>query len=377
MKELQEIAWAWEALRRQGQSAALATVVRVDGSAYRRPGARMLVEPDGQTVGSVSGGCLEADVVLRAQRVRETEESAVVTYDTTDDSDILLGVGLGCRGVVRVLIERLSPQCDDAITLPAGLLRGREASALATVYHAEGATGLRVGERLLLGADGREIGHPALRAGARRALDAGKSACRTIRVAGGHAEVFFEVIWPPRPLVIFGAGQDAQPLARLAKEVGWHVTVADSRPALAVPSRFPEADAVLVSPRDGLPASLALDERTAAVVMTHNYLQDRALLAALLPSPVWYLGVLGPKRRTELLLAELREDGLIITDAMRARLHGPVGLDIGAETPEGIALAIVAEIQAMATGRAGGLLRERSGPLYSPADEDAPCPTSP
>ena len=367
MKELREIIAAWEARRRHGQTAALATVVRVDGSSYRRPGARMLVLPDGETVGSVSGGCLEADVVERAQKVRETGGPAVVTYDTTDEGDVLFGVGLGCQGIVRVLIERLAPGDEAALSLPAELLARQEAGVLATVYGRGEAGSLDIGDRLRLSSEGESLGPEALRAEARRVLDAEASASKTVEIPGGRAEVFFEFLQPPLPLVIFGAGHDAPPLARLAKELGWHVTLVDHRAAYATRDRFPGADAVRLSPREGLTTALRLNGRTAAVIMTHNYVIDRALLAALLPSPVRYLGVLGPKRRTEGLLAELREDGQSVTDVMQSRLHSPIGLDIGAETPEQIALAIVAEIQAQTAGRAGGFLRGRHGPIYDPA----------
>ena len=373
MKELQEIARAWDVLRQQGQTAALATVVRVDGSAYRRPGARMLVGRGGETVGSVSGGCLEADVVERARRVMETGEKIVVDYDTNDDGESVFGVGLGCQGVVRILIESLSAESDSALALPASLLPDRQTGVLATVHGRRDGTETAIGDRLLLTTDASSsvIG-TSLQREAERVLKTRLSASRTVPMNGGQAEVFFEYLQPPLPLVIFGAGPDAQPLVRFAKELGWHVTVTDRRPTFAMPARFPQADAVWVSSRGGLPQALHLDARTAVVVMTHNYQLDQSLLAELLPSPVCYLGVLGPKRRTERLLAELREESRAITDVMLARLHSPIGLDIGAETPEQIALAIVAEIQARAAGRRGGSLRERPGSIYDSAEEEAP-----
>jgi xanthine/CO dehydrogenase XdhC/CoxF family maturation factor len=166
--------------------------------------------------------------------------------------------------------------------------------------------------------------------------------------------------------VIFGAGYDAAPLARLAKELGFHVTVADARPAYAQPGRFPEADAVVVARPEEI-GRLALDATTAVVIMSHNYLTDRAFLKALLPLPLRYLGLMGPGARGVRMLQELRQEGFAASDAMLRQFHNPVGLDIGAESPEQIALSILAEIQTVISGHAGGLLREKKSSIHTPA----------
>jgi xanthine/CO dehydrogenase XdhC/CoxF family maturation factor len=199
---------------------------------------------------------------------------------------------------------------------------------------------------------------------ARRAVETGRSGPRTYPFPSGAAEVFLEVIGPPTPLVIFGAGHDAAPVVRLAKELGWRVTLVDSRPAFATSGRFPSADEVVVSSPEAIPGRVRLDRDTAALLMTHNYHQDRKLLEVLLPSPVRYLGVLGARSRTEQLLADLRGEGMTWSQAQLARLHAPVGLDIGTEGPEGIAIAVLAEIQAVLAGRSGGFLRQRTGPIH-------------
>ena len=370
MKELCEILAAYETIRRQGKPAALATVVAVSGSSYRRPGARMLLTAAGWAAGGVSGGCLESDVAQRARAVLAQSRADIVTYDTTEDGDIVFGVGLGCRGVIQILIEPLTGARPDLEFLT-GLLRRREAGVCATVFRSEGGTTARLGDRLLISETGR--GHDGIadeelaarvRPDAGDVLASGKSSAREYAVSKGSAAVFLEVLTPPQTLVIFGAGHDAPPLVRLAKEMGWHVTIADARPAYATWERFPQADAVLACPPEEAASRLALDARTAVVLMTHNYLHDRALLEQLLPSPVRYLGVLGPKRRAERLLAELTPS--LVTDGALSRLHSPVGLDIGADTPETIALAIIAEIQAVTAGRPGRFLRDRSGPIYLP-----------
>jgi xanthine/CO dehydrogenase XdhC/CoxF family maturation factor len=370
MKELRDILSAYEVVRRQGTPAALATVVAVSGSSYRRPGARMLVNTRGWVAGGVSGGCLESDVLARARSVMESGRADIVTYDTTEDGDIVFGVGLGCRGVIQILIEPLTSSRPDLAFL-SGLVQKREAGVCATVFRNEGSARAHLGDRLLLSGTGRVYDGLAdaalaahVRADAGDALASGKSRVWEYVLPGGSAAVFLEVISPPLPLVIFGAGHDAPPLVRLAKEMGWHVTVADPRPAYAAAERFPQADAVLLCPPEEAAARLCPDARTAAVLMTHNYGHDRALLEQLLPSPLRYLGILGPKRRTERLLSEMPCG--MVTDEALSRLHSPVGLDIGAETPETIALSIIAGIQAVAAGRPGGFLRDRPGPIYPP-----------
>jgi len=378
MKELREILTAYEVIRRQGKLAALATVVAVSGSSYRRPGARMLLTADGPIAGGVSGGCLESDVFQRARAVIESGQAAIVTYDTTEDGDIVFGVGLGCRGVIQILIEPLTGARPDFEFLSC-LARRREAGVCATVFRSEGDTPMRLGDRLLLSRMGSIYDGFAdaalaarVRSDAGDALASGKSGVREYAAPGGSVAVFLEAIMPPQPLVIFGAGHDAPPLVRLAKELGWHVTVADARPAYASAEHFPQADAVLVCPPDEAASRLPLDSRAAVVLMTHNYLHDRALLEQWLPAPLCYLGVLGPKRRTERLLSEL-PPGMVTPGAL-SRLHSPVGLDIGADTPETIALAIIAGIQAVAAGRPGGFLRDRSGPIYPPEAPATPAP---
>ena len=376
MKELREILDAYAALRRQGRPAALATVVAVSGSSYRRPGARMLLTADGWAAGGVSGGCLESDVAQRARVVLESGRADIVTYDTTEDGDIVFGVGLGCRGVIQILIEPLAGNRPDFAFL-AALTQGREAGVCATVFRSEGGAPARLGERFLQSETGSAYDGMTdtdltarVRLDAGDALASGRSCAREYKLSEGSVSVFLEALAPPQALVIFGAGHDALPLVRLAKEIGWHVTIADARPADATAERFPQADTVLVCPPEAAAMQIPLDARTAVVLMTHNYLHDRALLEQWLSSPVRYLGVLGPKRRTERLLADLPPG--LVTDAALARLHSPVGLDIGADTPELIALAIIAGIQAVAAGRPGGFLRDRVGPIYAPETHTLP-----
>ncbi len=356
--------------RWQGEPLGLATVVRTRGSAYRRPGARMLIRSAEERAGAISGGCLEQDVCARA--LSGERLPALVEYNTADEADLLFGTSLGCEGVIEVLIERLEPGAASAAELFGffeAQASSRKCASLATVFEVSGTSAARPGDRLWLGSGG-EVGGPLAPGPARETLAAALAAAGGTRVAsieleGGRFSALVERLEPPLRLLVFGAGADAPPLVRLGRELGWSVVVADRRPAQARAERFPEAEEVLAAPVAELAALAAPDARSAAVLMTHNYLDDRELLLALLASEAPYLALLGPKKRSERLLAELAADGFPLTEADRARLHAPAGLDLGAETPEQVALAIVAEIQACFAGRSGGSLRSRAGSIHS------------
>jgi xanthine/CO dehydrogenase XdhC/CoxF family maturation factor len=187
-------------------------------------------------------------------------------------------------------------------------------------------------------------------------------------------EVFLEHIAPPVPLVVFGAGHDAVPLIRLATELGWRVTLVDHRPAVAARAQFSAADEIIITRPESAAQAVVLDERTAVVLMTHNYEHDRQLLKFVLPSPTRYVGLLGPRSRADKLLQDLARAGVEPTHEQLERLHAPIGLDIGAETPEEIALSIIAEALARLSDRRGGMLRERKGGIHSHADENDAAP---
>ena len=328
MKELQAILGR---LRAGPSGGVLATLVAVEGSSYRRPGARMWVEPE-RRIGSLSGGCLEEDLVERAKPVAATGRAELVVYDTQADDDILWGVGLGCHGVVRILLERISGCPRWAAAAEDGLNAGRP-TVLDVVWRG-----------------------PPQGLGTRLAAPTNP---------GERPGVFRDVLLPPAALAIFGAGDDARPLSRFALELGWRVTVADPRPAFLTEDRFPGTAALVLGPPEELVARSHLPSGSLAVVMTHHYRQDRPLLRLLLPLPLAYVGLLGPKARSERILADLGTDGLSVTPEMQARLHAPVGLDLGAETPEGVALSIIAEMSAVLAGRNGQPLRARTKPIHA------------
>ncbi len=363
MKELSDILTAW---REQPEAvAALATVAQTEGSSYRRPGARMLILDDGRTVGSISGGCVESDVIEKAATVKSNGAAVLLTYDTSTEEDVIFGAGLGCKGVVRVLLEPLRPPF---MRFLQRVFESRQSGAVATVFRIEGSGTAPVGARVILeenGAVWSDIADADLRealiADAREALRCGRQSETRHATAQGSAEALIEVVHGPQPLVIFGAGYDAIPLARIAEELGYHVTVVDPRPAYADAKRFPTANAVVLARAGEWDGKLTLTERTAAVVMSHHYLTDAATLKALAPLQLRYLGLMGPRRRAEKMAAELGPEG----EEILRRAHNPIGLDIGADTPEQIALAILAEIQAANTGHRGGLLRDRKGPIHA------------
>jgi xanthine/CO dehydrogenase XdhC/CoxF family maturation factor len=372
MKELQDIVAAFEQVESSSTTAALATLVKASGSTYRRPGARMLMTSQGQMVGSLSGGCLEGDVFEQAQEVMTSGKPMVVQYDTMSDEDIIWGLGLGCNGIVQILIERIEQESPlNHLAFLSECLRLRQVGVLATVFHVEGQVEAQVGTRLMINPDGTlksDIEDADLVAQIRddtqQVLNDSRSLVKAYPLPTGKAEVFIEVIQPPVPLMIFGAGHDAVPLVRLGQELGWYVTVVDSRQAEATRERFPSADEVILSRPETIQERIHVNNRTMAVVMTHNYLHDLELLKTLLPSPVGYLGILGPKSRTKKLLQDLQEQGITPTEKQLQRLYSPVGLDIGADTPEEIALSIVAEIQAVLANHSGGSLRNKQGPIH-------------
>lgn len=357
MNEVRALIEAFDAANVRGERCALATVVSVEGSSYRRPGARMLVCEAGTSMGTISAGCLESDVLEHAQLVIRTGAAKLVEYNTASTSDEMAwGLGLGCNGIVRVLVE---PLASSSLYIQA-LRRSCETSvSVATVYAPT------TGGRLFIDEEG-DVRHENLsdEMAARLASEVRALA------RGGRGEtpstackVFFETLLPPVPLVIFGAGQDALPVVELARALGWQTEVVDPQARPASRSRFAIADRVTLSHPEDVGAHVSITPRTMTLLMSHNYSHDLEMLRFLLASPACYIGVMGPRKRTERMLRELAA-----TEAME-RLHSPVGLDIGANSPAEIALSIVAEMRAVLDGRYGGMLRERRGSIHgNPVD---------
>lgn len=365
MKEITDVLAAWRQCRSQMKPAALATVVRVDGSAYRRPGARMLILGDGTTIGSVSGGCIERDVIYRSGAVIGSKTPILVRYDSVSEEEAGPGTSLGCGGTIDVLIEAVEATDDRALGLVEQLWRRREYGVIATQI-----SGDLVGRHVAMDSESlpSELAEQARAALGRRA-----SRHFFCSAAGWAGEWFLELIQPPLELVIFGAGADAVPVAAQAKALGWHVKVIDLRSGPASASRRFDADDVVRRTVDEAMA-MPISQDAAVVVMTHNYRHDLAILSHLARGKQMYAGILGPRRRTEQMLLRIKAD----FDFDPSRLRYPIGLDIGARTPEEIALAIVAEITAVLRGGTGGPLRHRTGPIHAQAANSAEttCPVA-
>ncbi|MBW3628025.1 MAG: XdhC family protein [Gemmatimonadetes bacterium] len=337
-------------LQAAGTRAAIATLVRVHGSAYRRAGAKLLIAEDGSTVGNVSGGCLEQEVRGVGLRVLRTGRSELHGYCSGPDEIGSWNLGLGCDGRIEVLVtpavETRSRQRE--------LLDGEEPFAVCRLV----TLGTEGGDaQLLVSADESEgaLDTPVFDAAvvrhARELL--GGTASAIHQIAG--RDVFVELFFPPPELVVIGAADDAPPIARYALEAGFRVVVVDWRPGMLEPGRFGADVRLVESDAPRLAERLTLRSRSHVVLATHNYAVDEWYLRPLLQSPAPYIGILGPRARTERLLGSLGEEHTFD----ESRIHGPVGLDLGGEGAEQVALAIVAEILAVHAGRRGMSLRDR------------------
>jgi xanthine/CO dehydrogenase XdhC/CoxF family maturation factor len=367
VSEIGDVLAAIEALSAKGERMALATIVAVRGSTYRRPGARLLVPEDGAPVGNISGGCLEGDVADMARVVMEEGRARLAGWDLTADDDAVWGLGLGCNGAIEVFIEPAEKAAEVAGALRAALEEERPISVVTVVESSRAE--VEPGARLIVWPDGTSEGSLGDAAVDAAAEESARGLLREerseVRALADGVRAFVEVLDPPLRLVVCGAGHDAIPLVRAASVLGWIVTVVDDRPGFLTRARFPEASGFVAvdEPEDAAKAA-GVDERVFSVVMTHNFLKDKEYVRSLLGSPAAYIGMLGPGARTERLLMELRDEGVELTGDDRDRIHGPAGLDLGGEGPEEIAQAIVAEIVAVKRRRAGGFLRDRPGPIH-------------
>ena len=347
-----------------GSPAVLATVTRVEGSAYRRPGAKMLLDPDGGGAGSITAGCLEDEVRALAVDVLEAGEPRVETWDLTGDDDVW-GLGVGCNGVITVLLEPLSESYRPVVD---ARLAG-EPIGVATVVGG-GGTGAELGSRAYYrpgeGFEG-DIDDTVLEEleGATETLVAdGKGETLTVETESGTVEVFVEGVRPPPDLVVFGSGHDVGPVVELAKLVDFRVTVVPFRGGHADSGRFPGADEVTsASPRD-VAEIREWEADTYAVIMSHNFLDDRIALEELLGTSVPYIGLMGPKKRFEEMREEFAEEGRTFTEDELERIYTPIGLNLGGDTPYQIAQSIVAEVQAVAHSRTPGHLSRQEGPIH-------------
>jgi xanthine/CO dehydrogenase XdhC/CoxF family maturation factor len=399
VSELKSIALAARRLREQKETFLLATIVAVQGSSYRRPGARMLIAGDQRVAGSVSGGCLERELIQRGWWHTRDGRPALLTFDSRGDGDgndgdrlVDIHARTGCGGVVEILLERVGPDAEADPLAPVETALGSETEVgLLTIFRSTRPE-LPVGTRRVLPAlpdTNPRLASPAampkltptatatavltpapvaaLIDRARRELADSGRPFATVALPDGSVVALAEQLRPPPHLFVLGAGPDAVPVVDLALTLGWQVAVWDAQSRAETRRRFAASDHVHAGPPAGARERIDASARPLAVVMSHNYEHDRQALAMLLPSRALYIGVLGPRRRTDRLLADLGRSDVALAHTVanaladdEPRLHAPVGLHLGAETPQEIALSVIAEAQAVLAGASAVPLRELS-----------------
>ena len=368
-KETNDIINAFKEALLHGRQTALATVVHVEGSSYRRPGARMLVEDNGKITGAISGGCLEGDALKKALLAIAQKQNKLVVYDTLHEEDAAFGVQLGCNGKVHILFEPIDGHNPaNAIELLKKSITQRKNAALVTLfslnhpqYPQPGTCWLYDGE-MAYGNLEDDLMLNTLKEEALHVIDHKSSLIK--QFAEEELTAFVELIEPPISLIIVGAGNDAIPLVQMADVLGWQTTVVDGRITHANKQRFPSVEQIIVGKPAEVVKQLFIDDRTAFVLLTHNYNYDLAMIELLIRQSCGYIGVLGPKKKLDRMLMELEDSGHSLTEDQHAKIYGPTGLDIGAETAEEIALAILSEIKAVLNNRQGNSLRDRADVIH-------------
>jgi xanthine dehydrogenase accessory factor len=356
LAETERLVELWKRAKTRGEDVYLATLVHVRGSSYRKPGARMLVTSSGERAGTISGGCLEAEVSRKIRWLTEDGPKVERYRSSFDDENESVPYGLGCGGTIWILMET-GAAVDEVMHAVCLALEHRKPSVTVSSIapHRRHTTSI-VSESELEHGSGIQTCR----------LDAARRALRERRAIATPDPADCEIpgfvcipVMPPPRLHVFGAGDDAQPIVRFGAELGWDVRLADGRAQLLRPKRFPQAKKLVhlkYGPSDScrqpmrvLAPQPLVDPGDRAVILTHSYDQDRALLTELLPLPLGYLGILGPLHRTTRIVDEIKDQLGLSREECLARLHAPVGLPLGAGDPAVIALAIVAEIQANAS----------------------------
>ena len=370
MKEIKAIISAYNNINKTTTQAALATVVRVEGSSYRRTGARMLVMDDGIWVGGISGGCLEGDALKRARLAISKSVASLITYDTTEDDAHQIGVGLGCNGIIDVLFNPLdfSDKNNPVEILKACIEASRQTNILITITGLEGNwNNVQAGEVIhFSGAESLEIFNDKeleKQLLEKVGLQSKKSKSLPYDFEledGKKISIFIEILLPEIHLILMGHQYDVYPLARLTKEMGWRVTIVSN--PLKINSIFAKAVDQILS--DEQLMDIPFDNYTAIVLMSHDYKTDKENLRKVLQTGVQYIGMLGPKVRSEKIIKEIEEEGDALSKEDMKRIYAPAGLDIGALTPEEIALSLIAEIRAVLSEREGGYLRLRETTIH-------------
>jgi xanthine/CO dehydrogenase XdhC/CoxF family maturation factor len=327
----------------------------------------MLITEDGYMTGAISGGCLEGDALRRAMYAIHEQKIKLVTYDTTDEDESRPGFGLGCNGVIQVLFEPIREHDQySSIALLRSLVETGKEAVLVTLFHLANRYGDHPGTCLML-KDNEVVSslkndqelEASVLSDAKNAIANKRTGFKNYLSETQNVNAFMQFIAPPVSLVVIGAGNDVMPLVKMADLLGWKTTVVDARPAYANPGRFVPACRIVVSKPEKMLGHIATDNQTAFVLMTHNYHYDLAVLRELLKGKLRYIGLLGPRKKLDRMLRELELKGVQLPEDQLRNVYGPSGLNIGAETPEEIALSILAEIKSVFAGADGRALRER------------------
>lgn len=366
MKEINDIVKAYKKAQADGLKTALATVVKVEGSSYRQPGARMLVTEDGQLTGAISGGCLEGDALRKAVLAIHQKSNKLITYDTSNPDDVEFGVQLGCNGIVHILFEYIDENVSqNPLSFLEKSIDDRNESVIVTLFslekrnHQIGTIGIVINEQIILNSD--SISEDDLSNFSTQVLEKKQN----ILAKAAFNEILLQYIPPKTTLIIAGAGNDVKPLVETAHILGWKTIIADGRATHALKKRFPNADEVLLAAPEEIINTIKIDEATVFVLMTHNYNYDLDLLKLIIHQPVQYIGLLGPKTKLNRMLEDLKNSGITISEKELNKLYGPVGIDIGAETSEEIAISVIAEIKAVLSGKKGLSLRDKHDKIHT------------
>ncbi len=365
MKEIKAIIEKYHSIDFTKNKAALATVVRVEGSSYRRTGARMLITDSGDWIGGISGGCLEGDALKKAKFAMAQNMPAIVTYDTTDDDPFQIGVGLGCNGIIDVLLAPLNFQdINNQVLTLQQCLESREPNVVITIIKIKGDfKNIQLGE-VFIYKNGNDFPLTFISTNVisdiQICLKKEKSESKTYQCLEGEIQIFIEVIIPATHLIVYGGNYDIYPMVKLAKEVGWKVSVV-CNPLKVHKSLFEIADNVVDKEKS---EEIEIDPFTVALLMAHDYETDFKNMRNLLKTSIKYIGMLGPKKRTDKMFLKLLEEKNPVSEADLDRIATPVGLDIGATNPEEIAISIIAEIKTFFTKRTGQRLKYRVGAIY-------------
>ena len=356
----------------EDRDAVVATVVSVEGSAYRRPGAKMLVEEGGEGLGHITAGCLEDEVFELTAEVLDAGEPRIETYDLMEDDDDIWGMGVGCNGIIDILLEPL----DEGYRPAVQAFEAGERVGLITVLSGDAPMGAKAyyrGGTLTAESDdfpgwlAEAVEEPAA-----KLTDDGVSDSITVETDEGTAEVFVDGIEPTPDLLVFGSGHDVAPLVELGRMNDFRVTVVGYRGAADLEERFPHADAVVATSPAKVGDVIEVDPSTYAVVVTHNFIDDRLTVEALIDAEVPYVGLMGPHERFEEMLEEFEAEGRTFTPEQLERVYTPVGLDLGGATPYGIATSIVGEVLAVHNGREPKHLKEREGTIHERVEVPEP-----